>query len=157
MKTMTVLYDAGCGFCVRCKDWLARQPAYVPLELVPARSPEARERFPTLDVGPEDELIVVDDEGGVYLDTAAWLMCLYALEDYREWSLWLADPARLPFARRVFGWLSRNRAGLSSLLAAAPRQEVMALVLEAPEPPRCAVPVAPAAPSPAPVTKARAT
>jgi predicted DCC family thiol-disulfide oxidoreductase YuxK len=136
MRRLTVLYDAGCGFCVRCKDWLERQPQLVPLDLVPARSAEARRRFPALRA-EEDELVVVSDDGGVYRDTDAWLMCLYALDDFREWALWLAEPGRRPLARRVFGWLTANRGGIASLAGLRPELE-RAVACRHPEPPRCA-------------------
>ena len=52
---------------------------------------------------------MVSDEGGVYRGPQAWIMCLYALRDYREWSQRLAHPALLPWARRVCELLSENR------------------------------------------------
>ena len=48
------------------------------------------------------ELVVVDDSGGVYRNGSAWIMCLYALREYREWSLRLATPALFPLARQAF-------------------------------------------------------
>ena len=52
---------------------------------------------------------MISDEGGVYRGPAAFIMCLYALKEYRELSLWLSKPAMLPMARGVFHQLSRQR------------------------------------------------
>src|SRR5688572_30039373 len=103
MNKLTVLYDAECGFCVRCRWWLLNQPRFVDMEFLPAGGPDARRRYPELTTsGAVEELIVVDDEGGVYRGAHAWLMCLWALMEYREWSGWLASPALLPLARGAF-------------------------------------------------------
>jgi predicted DCC family thiol-disulfide oxidoreductase YuxK len=61
-------------------------------------------------------LVVVADDGAVYRHERAYLMCLYGLKQYRELSLWLAQPEWQPYARRVFDWLSRNRWRLSHCL-----------------------------------------
>ncbi len=120
MTRLTVLYDATCGLCVRSRSWLQTQPKWIELEFLPARSPEARRRYPEL-VGEAmpKEPIVVSDEGGIYRGAEAWIMCLYALVDYREWSLRLARPALLPLARRVFEWVSENRRDISRRLLLA--------------------------------------
>ena len=126
MRRLTVLYDASCGFCRRCRQWLLAQPKLLELEFVAGRSEEAARRFPQLT--PEDvvdELVVVSDEGGVYRGARAWIMCLYALTNYREWSLRLARPALLPFARRAFEAISRNRQRLSRLLRSGSDEEVV--------------------------------
>ena len=62
MKKLTVLYDASCGLCVRCRRWLAAQPAYLELDLIPQGSPLIAQRFPGLQVSG-DELVAVSDEG----------------------------------------------------------------------------------------------
>lgn len=110
MKALTVLYDATCGFCIACRHWLeVQQPKLLSLDFVASRSPQAAQRFPDLVAMGGDDLVVVSDEGGVYRGARAFIMCLYALEDYREWSLRLASPGLLPVARRFFGLVSRNR------------------------------------------------
>jgi predicted DCC family thiol-disulfide oxidoreductase YuxK len=122
MKRLTVLYDASCGFCVRCCDWLRRQPKLVPLAFVPARSVEARTLFPGLRSGDADELVVVNAGGGVYRGERAFIMCLYALQEYRGWSYRFAEPALRPLARRAFEWLSHNRKDLSRMLSLTAQQ-----------------------------------
>jgi predicted DCC family thiol-disulfide oxidoreductase YuxK len=114
MKRLYVLFDGECSLCGRCQAWLARQPAFLELHFLPFQSPEVARRFPGIAaLHPEEQLLVVSDEGGVYRGPQAWIMCLYALRDYREWSQRLAHPALLPWARRVCELLSENRFRLS--------------------------------------------
>jgi len=138
MKKLTILYDANCGFCVKCRWWLVEQPKYVEMEFLPAAMAEAVRRFPELAApGEEEELIVVSDEGGVYRGTAAWIMCLWALVEYREWSLRLSNPALMPLARGAFALVSASRKKLSSWLHLAPEAE-LATELSKADPPACA-------------------
>jgi len=129
---LTVLYDPTCGFCVKCRRWLLLQPAFVELEFWPAGGAEAARRFPQLQgSGPPEELVVVDDEGGVYRGAQAWLMCLWALSEYREWAGRLATPLLLPFARAAFATVSSTRHTISELVGFEPEE------LRRAEPPRC--------------------
>src|SRR4029079_2746171 len=66
--------------------------------------------------GRPEELIVISDEGGIYRDTQAYIMCLYALIEYREWSMRLATPALMPLARKAFHLIAKNRLRISELL-----------------------------------------
>ncbi|MET9430913.1 MULTISPECIES: DCC1-like thiol-disulfide oxidoreductase family protein [unclassified Streptomyces] len=100
VKRLTVLYDAQCSLCVHLRHWLMRQPQLVPLDLVPAASEEALRRFPGLDHRSTlREITVIGDAGQVYRSTAAFIVCLWALAEYRAKANWLATPAGLPFAR----------------------------------------------------------
>ena len=138
MNRLTVLYDAACGFCVRCRWWLIHQPKYVEIDFCPAGSPEALERFPELSgAGTVEELIVVDDEGGVYRGAHAWILCLWALVEHREAAEWLSHPALLPLARGAFAMVSSNRKKISSWLGMPPEEEMIQELRQA-EPPRCA-------------------
>jgi predicted DCC family thiol-disulfide oxidoreductase YuxK len=117
MKRLCVLYDEKCGLCYELKNWVARQPAFLELSFVPAGSPEAGRMFPGLvNPGRPEELIAISDEGGVYRDTHAYIMCLYALQEYREWAMRLSTPALMPLARQAFRFISRNRSRLSDWL-----------------------------------------
>lgn len=118
MRKLWVLYDEHCGLCCELKKWAARQPAYVPLEFLASGSAEAIRLFPSFASGdkPPEEMIVISDEGGVYRDGAAYIMCLYALRDFREWSFRFSTPALFPYARRFFLFLSSHRSSLSRLL-----------------------------------------
>jgi len=114
MPTLTVLYDPNCGLCRRVHEWLEEQPKLVHLLLVPVKSDEARSRFPMLDHEPTvNDLTVISDEGAVYFGPKAWLMVLWALCRYREWSYRLASPELLPTTRRVVSLISERRYQIS--------------------------------------------
>src|SRR5262249_26293478 len=66
----------------------------------------------------------VSDEGGVYRSGHAWIMCLYALEDYREWALRLAQPGLFPLARQAFALLTKQRGRISRWLKLASEAEI---------------------------------
>ncbi|MEY2497361.1 MAG: hypothetical protein QOD12_917 [Verrucomicrobiota bacterium] len=117
MKRLSVLFDGECSLCGRGRDWLARQPAFLELEFIPFQSPDARARFPGIEaLHPEEQLLVVSDEGAVYRGPQAWIICLYALREYRAWSRRLAHPALLPWTRRACELLSENRLRVSRWL-----------------------------------------
>jgi hypothetical protein len=116
MNRLTVLTDPGCPLCVHFADWLQRQPLLVPLELVPAGSREARERFPTLDHERTlEEITVVGDDGAVWTHERAWVMCLWATRHYRGMAERLARPSMLPLARGA----AYTAAGIRHLLASS--------------------------------------
>jgi predicted DCC family thiol-disulfide oxidoreductase YuxK len=117
MKRLYVLFDAQCELCLRCRNWLIKQPAFVPLVFIPLQSVEAQRRFPGIDAfRPNEQLLAISDGGEVYRGANAWIMCLWALANYREHAQRLAHPALLPFARSVCELLSRNRFFLSDAL-----------------------------------------
>ena len=117
MKRLYVLYDATCGVCLHCRNWLMRQPAFVALEFIPLQSPELSQRFPGIEAfHPGEQLLVVDDNGGVYRGAVAWVMCLWALREYREYGRRLAEPMLLPFARVACELFSQNRFLISRLV-----------------------------------------
>ena len=117
MKSLYVLFDAECELCVRCRNWLAQQPVFVPLIFIAFQSDEAQRRFPGIDaLKPGEQLLVISDEGAVYRGAHAWIMCLWALENYREHAQKLAHPVLLPLAKAVCELLSRNRFFLSDAL-----------------------------------------
>src|SRR4051812_19899664 len=118
MNRLYVLYDANCGLCSSVREWVQDQAQLVAMEFVAANSPQAAVMFPSLSRPGQrpEELIVVDDGGGVYREGHAWIMCLYGLADYRALSLRLASPSLLPLARKAFSFLSKRRGALSELL-----------------------------------------
>jgi predicted DCC family thiol-disulfide oxidoreductase YuxK len=138
MKRLYVLYDSQCEFCRRCRIWLGRQPTYVPLVFLPFQSPEAECRFPGLrDLQPEKEIVVISDAGEVWQGEAAWVTCLWALCEYREWSQRLAHPALLPFARRLCEIVSTHRYQLSHWLGGSTTDEEVRQKLESLPAPVC--------------------
>ena len=116
MRELTVLYDPHCGLCRRAQAWLITKPGYLELVFVPASSDEARSRYPQLDHALTlTDLTVISDQGAVYSGPKAWLMCLWALRDYREWAIRLSSPELLPTAKRVISTISQNRYQLEGL------------------------------------------
>ncbi|MFD4141537.1 hypothetical protein [Streptomyces sp. NPDC058572] len=45
------------------------------------------------------EITVIGDRGQIYTGPAAWIICLWALAEYRPKAHWLATPAGTPFVR----------------------------------------------------------
>ncbi len=134
---LSVLYDADCQFCLRCRSWLEIQPAYFEFRFIPARSSEAHRQLPGIEkYESSNELIVVSEDGAVYQGPAAFIMCLYALVDFREWSLRLSRPLLLPFARQMFELVSNHRIAVSRWLRRSNDVEI-AHSLERSPPPRC--------------------
>jgi predicted DCC family thiol-disulfide oxidoreductase YuxK len=110
MRALTVLYDPDCGLCKRAHHWLAEQAKLVELKFVPCASAEARKRYPKLDHDlTKQDLTVVSEEGAVYFGPKAWLMVLWALSRYRDWSYRLATPELLPTTKKVVSVISQNR------------------------------------------------
>ncbi len=110
ITSLSVMYDAACGICTGVKDWIGRQTPLVELEFVAADSAEARRRFPQL---PAGELAVIANTGEVWLGNHAWIVCLWALRDYRGWAVRLSSPLLSLMAREAFAAISNNRFALS--------------------------------------------
>src|SRR5205085_2218906 len=67
MNRLYVLFDAQCELCVRCCNWLMKQPAFVPLAFIALQSDEVQRRFSGIDaLKPNEQLLVVSNEGSVY-------------------------------------------------------------------------------------------
>ena len=119
MEKLYVLYDPRCELCNRLKDWLLIQRSWLDLCMVPAGSEQARKMFPELEqIASVNDLAVISDDGQVFLNDRAWIMTMYALEEYREWAKRLAHPLLLPLARQAFASISRNRHAISRWLKA---------------------------------------
>lgn len=117
MNRLTVLYDPTCPLCQRARDWLSTQPAYVPLAFLPAGTAEARLAFPELDhERTRNQLTVIGDDGAIYYDERAWLICLWALRHHRTKALRFATPVLLPAARRFILWVSNHRQAIGSVV-----------------------------------------
>lgn len=143
MRGLFVLYDASCGFCIRCAAWLNAQAQLVPLRCLPANDPEVQEIFWGARRVGDDELVVVDSEGGVYRAGDAFLMALWALREYRGWAKRLARPALRPFARGLFELVSSQRKSISGLMGFAVESDAtlarhLVSRFGAPDVPKCA-------------------
>jgi predicted DCC family thiol-disulfide oxidoreductase YuxK len=123
MKRLYVLYDPNCGLCTRIKFWMVRQPAYIALHPIAAGSPQAARLFPALP-GNSGELVVISDNGGVYFGDHAWIMCLYALRDYRATAKRLSSPKLRPLARQAFTFISRYKYSISRWLGLMPETQM---------------------------------
>lgn len=109
MNTLTVLYDPACPTCARARRWLESREQLVRLEFVPAGSTEARLAFPQLDHARTlNEITVVGDDGTVFRDDNAWVVCLWALRDYRRAARLMTSSAARPLARRVIAAVSNR-------------------------------------------------
>jgi predicted DCC family thiol-disulfide oxidoreductase YuxK len=111
VAALTVLYDGACPLCERCRDWLARSPQIVALDLVDCRSPDARRRFGRVP-GLGAELVVVDARGRYWVGPAAFVMCLWALRGWRAVASLLVLAPLLPLTIAAFTWLSHHRGAL---------------------------------------------
>ncbi len=119
MQLLTVLYDTNCGLCRNVRDWLAQEPQFVELRFLAANSDAARQRFPKLDHQASlRDVTVIGESGEVFVGPGAWLICLWALRDYREWSLRLSSPQMRPHVRSLVEWVAQNRLRLSGGRAA---------------------------------------
>jgi predicted DCC family thiol-disulfide oxidoreductase YuxK len=135
VSSITVMYDPACGLCTRVKEWMREQRAYVGIEFVATDSEQARRRFPTV---PAGELAVVADTGEVWMGDRAWVVCLWALREYRDLAVRLSSPGLLRLAQEAFHLVSRNRSALSSLLRLKSEGD-MELELRSVMVPRCQI------------------
>ncbi|MGH8891649.1 MAG: thiol-disulfide oxidoreductase DCC family protein [Acidothermaceae bacterium] len=109
MNALTVLYDPACPTCSRARRWLESRPQLVRLDFVAAGSAEARSAFPELDHARTlNEITAISDDGEVFVDGQAWVVCLWALRDYRRVSALMATPALNPLARKVITSVSKR-------------------------------------------------
>jgi predicted DCC family thiol-disulfide oxidoreductase YuxK len=114
MTRLTLLYDPDCGLCRRVQGWLAEQPKLIELRMIPIKTEAARRRFPRLNHElTSEDLTVINEGGAVYFGPKAWLMVLWALCNYREWSYRLAAPEFLPTTRRIVSLVSQHRYQIS--------------------------------------------
>lgn len=140
MKFLTVFYDGECNLCAATRRWLEKQPKYIELRFLAYQSEEARITCPSLDTfDPGKEIVVMSDAGEIYQGGRAWIMCLYALRNYREWSQRLADPALLPLAGKFCRLVSRNRLALSHVFPKHP-ETVAATLAKEDDPVECPLP-----------------
>ena len=105
---LTVLYDERCAFCRRCRDWLLGQRCLIQVEILPAGSRYAVERYGQIP-GFGSDLVAIDDQGRAWVGPAAFVACLWATVRYRPWAYQLAKPAFAPHTERFFKFVSKRR------------------------------------------------
>lgn len=114
IRQLHVFYDARCALCQACRHWLDKQAKYVPLQFVAYQSEEAGRLCPGLErFRPDQEIVVLADNGNIYQGGAAWVMCFWALREYRALSQRLATPVLFPLARKICHLVSSHRLRLS--------------------------------------------
>jgi predicted DCC family thiol-disulfide oxidoreductase YuxK len=129
VNTLTIFYDARCGLCSNVRKWLSAQPAYVGLEFLPYDSPAAKERCPEISrLQADREIVVMADTGDVWQGAGAWVMCLWALRDYREWSARFSGPTMQAVARKIVHLISANRLSISRLLGLRADRELQDVI-----------------------------
>ncbi|MDB6122177.1 MAG: hypothetical protein JWQ71_1170 [Pedosphaera sp.] len=107
MQKLYILYDAQCPFTLRYRHWLGDQPSFVPLEFIPFQSPELVAQFEGIAAyGTKAQLLVINNDGGVYQGPSASIICLFALKEYRDWAMRLSAPNLLPLATEAFDMLA---------------------------------------------------
>src|SRR5439155_11147342 len=105
---ITIVYDATCPLCVRCAEWIATEPQFVSVELLPSQSERATARYGAVPwLG--QELVAVSDDGAVWAGPAAFLVALWTLERWREWSYVMSGDTFSKMAERFFYALSHKR------------------------------------------------
>ena len=109
MRSLTLVTGAAWPLSPRARTWLAREPQFVPIDVVAPGSEETRRRFPGLPAGAgETDLAAIADDGRLWRGASAWLMTLWALEGHRRSALELARANRAGEARRVVEALARG-------------------------------------------------
>jgi hypothetical protein len=84
---------------------------------VACASDQARKKYPQLNHElTQKDLTVIDEDGAVYFGPKAWLMVLWSLARYREWSYRLSSPELLPTTKRVVSTISQNRYQISRMI-----------------------------------------
>lgn len=114
-RRLAVVYDDDCELCRRCSTWLRFQITYVPLDLVPVSAARQDPRYagvPWLGA----ELVVIDGRGRIWVGAAAFIVCLWATVDWREWSYRISGPAFAPLAERFFHAISSHRGRINAFL-----------------------------------------
>jgi len=113
---ITVLYDETCGLCRRSAHWLTSEKAHIPLTILAAGSPTARERFGDIPTLGED-LVVVGDDGRVWWGSPdAYIMAMWALRKWRPWAIRLSRPGMSRLAGAVFKRVSTHRRAIGAIL-----------------------------------------
>ncbi len=125
MNALYLLYDRDCPVSLRHREWLAKQAAIVPLHGVAHQAEEVLRRFPGIaaHLTPR-QLTAVSDNGQLWTGPSAVVMCLFALEKYRELAERLALPNLLPYARTALELLSREVFEMNHLLRCSPPMEL---------------------------------
>ena len=113
MGPLTVVYDANCLLCRRCRQWVLAQEHLVEFRFVAAQDAWVRDWLgPLIPVG--DELVVVGGDGTTWVGPDAFIVCLWGLTRYRSLADRLQRPGAKTLAKQAFHLVSSGR-GVASL------------------------------------------
>lgn len=123
MAEAVLIYDGDCSMCRASALWLMRRAiagGATEFEIIPCRSPARRQRFPQVsDEACMMAMQLVLPDGRVLAGADAVPEILERIPRWR-WLRRLFDlPGVRPVARRVYGWIARNRMRLSCTLPGA--------------------------------------
>jgi predicted DCC family thiol-disulfide oxidoreductase YuxK len=114
-RSITVVYDETCELCRHARRWLEGQKTYVPLQFAAAQDPDTKARYGAVPWLGE-ELVVVADDGRVWVGPAAFITAMWATKRYRNWSYRLSGDTFSGLARHVFHTVTAERGRISGLL-----------------------------------------
>lgn len=117
-RQLTLIYDDSCEFCQRCANWLKVQTLRVPMTFLPASTARAHKLYSN-EAWFKQKLAVIDEHGCAWIDSPAFVMCLWATKRYRRIAGHLGDGSLEVIARRFFSTLSSNRQRLNRMLGGA--------------------------------------
>ncbi len=115
VETLTVVFDATCALCQRCRSWIMKQPQIVPFHFVGADEPWVRAWLGSI-VPIGDDLVVVDDWGRAWVGPEAFVVCLWGLDRYRSLAMRLQQFGGRLLAKHVFHSVSAGRSVASLFL-----------------------------------------
>jgi predicted DCC family thiol-disulfide oxidoreductase YuxK len=110
-------YDGCCGLCAKARESLEAEATQLPITFLAYQSPEMAALFPELlALRPDQQIIVLADNGAIYQGDSAWLMLLWATDRWRSLAETLAAPAYRGLVKRVVTSISDRRLAISKLL-----------------------------------------
>ena len=150
-RRLTVVYDDHCELCVRCRDYLVKQPTHVELRFLASSDPEVYDRYGDLP-WYRIELMVITDGGHAWIGSQAFIMCLWSTIRWHKTSYRLSGRSLAPMAERFFHALSTNRSVVSGMLTPTRCSTGACVHQPAPPSPNTASPVPPPPVPPQPHT-----
>ena len=106
----TLIFDGACGFCQRMVEDLSRRDTAGRLAFVPLSDPSVAARWPALDPAAlSNAMHLVLPDGRVLAGADALPEILRRLPRWRRVAWIFSLPGALPFARRAYALVARNR------------------------------------------------
>jgi predicted DCC family thiol-disulfide oxidoreductase YuxK len=105
----TLIYDGECGFCRRTVDWVRRRDREHRLVLLPFQDEDRVARLGIPLPALAAAMHLVRPDGRVFVGADAAPEILRLLPGGRVPAWLFRVPGVLPVARRVYGWIARQR------------------------------------------------